>query len=82
MRNAPTPAYLDLIEFSKAVHSRTPADCRNGNRWGYRDATMISGAYRRGLRVSTLGWKWISAVDRARPQGQAGHAEHPSDPRG
>ena len=58
-----------------------------GNRWGHRDATMILVAYRHGLRASELvdlRWDQIDFASRhpARPQGQAGHAQHPSDPRG
>ena len=57
------------------------------NRWGHRDATMILVAYRHGLRASELAdlrWDQVDFSDghAARPQGQAGHAEHPPDPRG
>ena len=58
-----------------------------GNRWGHRDATMILVAYRHGLRASeaggpALGSGGVRDGHPARPQGQAGHAKHPSDPRG
>ena len=57
------------------------------NRWGHRDATMTLVAYRHGparLRVSrpAVGPNRVRLGDASRTPGQAGHAQHPSDPRG
>jgi site-specific recombinase XerD len=58
-----------------------------GNRWGHRDATMLLVAYRHGLRASELvdlrlGSDRVQNGLPACPQGQAGHPEYSSDPRG
>ena len=57
------------------------------NRWGHRDATMVLVAYRHGLRAvracgPAVGSGRLRIGRAARPQGQARHAQHPSDPRG
>ena len=57
------------------------------NRWGHRDATMTLGglpARPAGLRAGglALGPDGVRLGDASRPPGEAGHAQHPSDPRG
>ena len=76
-----TREYLTEAEVERLLNAA------KGNRWGHRDATMILVAYRHGLRASELvDLRWDQVEFRtatlARPQGQAGHPKHPSDPRG
>ena len=57
------------------------------NRWGHRDATMILVAYRHGLQSlracrSPVGSGGLRQGHLACPACEAGHAQHPSDPRG
>ena len=76
-----TREYLTEAEVERLM------DAAKDNRYGHRDATMILVAYRHGLRVSELvdlRWDQIefASATLARPPGQAGHAQHPPDPRG
>ena len=74
-----TREYLTEAEVERLLNAA------NGNRWGHRDATMILvglPAWPACLRVGgpALGSGGVRHRHPARPQGQAGHPKHPSDP--
>jgi hypothetical protein len=75
-----TREYLTEAEVERLMKAAT------GNRRGHRDATMILVAYPAwppGFRTggAALGSGGLQDGHPARPQGQAGHAKHPSDRR-
>ena len=80
-RDLRTREYLTEAEVERLMNAA------KRNRWGHRDATMVLVAYRHGLRASELtDLRWgsggLQVGHPACPQGQTGHTEHPSDPRG
>ena len=83
----PPNADLRTREYLTEAEVERLMKAAKGNRWGHRDATMVLVAYRHGLqglrtRRPALGSGGVQDGHAARPQGQAGHAEYPSDPRG